>query len=94
MLIVSNTSPIMNLAVVEQLKLIEKIYGKILIPRGVLREILAAVDLFPEIQRIEKLPWIEIREISNKSFLDILLLELDLGEAVFSNRKESGYYFT
>ncbi|MGA1825192.1 MAG: DUF3368 domain-containing protein [bacterium] len=81
MLIVSNTSPIMNLAVVGQLELIEKIYEKILIPKDVLQEILAAVDLLPEIQRIEKLPWIDIMEISNKSFLDILLLELDLGEA-------------
>lgn len=44
MIVVSDTSPVMNLAAVAQLNLLEQLYGKVFIPEAVLHE-LSDVDL-------------------------------------------------
>lgn len=81
MIIVSNTSALMNLAAIGQLNLLERLYGKVLIPEAVFQELsrissekLVAVD-------IESLPWIETRSVTDSLLVDSLLLELDAGEA-------------
>ncbi len=35
MIVVSNTSPVINLAVVNHLNLLQKLYGKVVIPQAV-----------------------------------------------------------
>lgn len=77
MIVVSNTSPIMNLATVGQLNLLNWIYGKIIIPESVLHE-LSIIDLE---QPIQSLSWIEKQSVIDKSLIDALSLDLDLGEA-------------
>jgi predicted nucleic acid-binding protein len=42
MIVVSNTSPIINLAMIGQLTVLEQLYGHILIPRAVYDEIAIA----------------------------------------------------
>jgi len=76
-IVVSNTSPIMNLATVGQLNLLNWIYGKIIIPESVLHE-LSIIDLE---QPIQSLSWIEKQSVIDKSLIDALSLDLDLGEA-------------
>ncbi len=81
MIIVSNTSPVMNLAAIGRLDLLEHLYGNVLIPEAVFAE-LAAIDTgkfeFPSIQG---LPWIETASVSDRSLVSSLMLELDFGEA-------------
>ena len=43
MIVVSNTSPLANLAVVEGLPLLQQLYGTILIPAAVQEELVGAV---------------------------------------------------
>ena len=77
MIVVSNTSPLMNLAVINQLKIIEQLYGKVIIPEEVSKELFAA-SIHP---LIEHLPWIEKHQVKNKGLSDSLKIELDDGEA-------------
>jgi len=77
MIVVSNTSPLMNLAVINQLKIIEQLYGKVIIPEEVSKELFAA-GIHP---LIEHLPWIEKHQVKNKGLSDSLKIELDDGEA-------------
>ncbi len=81
MIVVSNTSPIMNLAVVGQLQLLEQLYHKVRIPEAVLQE-LVALDL-SQIQgkSIQTISWIETHPLTNRPLADLLLLELHTGEA-------------
>lgn len=77
MIVVSNTSPIMNLAVIGRLHIIEKLYGKVLIPEAVSHELSIIV---PDIS-VQNYPWIEKQDLKNKLLAESLRLELDTGEA-------------
>lgn len=81
MIVVSNTSPIMNLAVVGQVHLLERLYGKVYIPEAVWQELSAIGIGQPWAAVMPTLSWLETRSGSNRSLVDLLLLELDRGEA-------------
>ncbi len=81
MVVVSNTSPLMNLAVIDRLGLIERLYGSVSIPEAVARELAAAVpEQFSE-QAVGKLSWLTVHPVKNRQLTESLLLDLDAGEA-------------
>lgn len=81
MAIVSNTSPLMNLAVIGRLDLIERLYRIVNIPEAVARELAAALpEQFSE-QAIKKLPWLTVQSVKNRQLTESLLMDLDAGEA-------------
>ena len=81
MVIVSNTSPLMNLAVIGRLDLIERLYNSVNIPEAVADELAAALpDQFSE-QVIKKISWLTVRSVMNRQMTESLLLDLDAGEA-------------
>jgi predicted nucleic acid-binding protein len=55
MIIVSNTSPISNLAAIGQLNLLQKLYGNIMIPIMVYQEIIASGQTDPATLAIQNL---------------------------------------
>ncbi len=74
MLIVSDTSPILNLVAIEQLELLRDLYGSIVIPPAVSAElhdngIFLAKD------------WIQVVEPVNRVAVEALRAELDAGES-------------
>jgi predicted nucleic acid-binding protein len=75
MVVVSDTSPISNLAIVGQLELLRTVFSRIIIPQAV----------FDELQRspvtIEFGNWIEVAEATNIRLVATLRSELDLGES-------------
>ena len=80
MIVVSNASPIMNLAVIGQLNLLERLYRKVLIPEAVFQELLAIGPEKLGGVKVQEILWLEKRAISKRSLADSLLMELDLGE--------------
>jgi predicted nucleic acid-binding protein len=80
-IVVSNTSAILNLAVVGQLSLLEQLYGMVIIPDAVSQE-LSTVDLQRSVAAEMRIPlWIETQSVTNHQLVNSLLLELDAGEA-------------
>ena len=81
--VVSNTSPILNLAIVNQLILLHQQFGEILIPSAVLGELKVSEER-PGSQAIREAissGWIQIREVSNEPLAQLLKQTLDRGEA-------------
>lgn len=81
--IVSNTSPILNLAIVDQLELLHQQFGEILIPHAVLDE-LKVNEERPGSQAIREAissGWIHTQEVSNEPLAQLLKQTLDQGEA-------------
>ena len=81
--VVSNTSPILNLAIVNQLILLHQQFGEILIPNAVLDE-LKVSEKRPGSQAISEAissGWIQSREVSNEPLAQLLKQTLDRGEA-------------
>ncbi len=65
MIVVSDTSPLCNLALIDHLWLLREIYGIVIIPNIVADELAAAGDI--DIQNIWTLEWIETRSLANPS---------------------------
>jgi predicted nucleic acid-binding protein len=81
MIVVSNASPIVNLAAVGQLDLLRQLYGKVLIPRAVHNEIVIVGRGQPGAAEVETFDWIETRRVTDWIVVASLQLELDDGEA-------------
>lgn len=87
MTIVSNTSPLANLAAIDRLNLLHQLYDEISIPEEVFKELIAisgpeAKIKFPlRKDRWKTFPWLKIQNVTNQHLVDSLLIELDKGEA-------------
>ncbi len=62
MIIVSDTSPISNLAAIGQLELLQKLYGNVIIPTAVYQEILHSSDTDPAVLAIKSVHWIQKKQ--------------------------------
>ncbi|MDA0266257.1 MAG: DUF3368 domain-containing protein [Cyanobacteria bacterium] len=81
MIIVSDTSPINNLAAIQALDLLRELYGTVVIPEAVYHE-LTDPD-FPVAGSIEvqTLEWIQCQAVTNSAMIEALSNDLDPGEA-------------
>lgn len=73
MIIVADTSPIMNLAVIGHMDILQHLYEEISIPEGVRKELMAVHIDLPH--------WINVHPVAERKVVDSLLMELDFGEA-------------
>jgi uncharacterized protein len=83
-IIVSDTSPITNLAAINQLDLLQKLYTGIVIPTAVYNEMVRAGKIVPGAVEVQTLPWIQKQSVVDSQRV-ILIQEtqenIDLGEA-------------
>lgn len=81
MIIISDTSVINNLAAIDQLDLLQKLYGNIVIPQAVYDELTLPNFWVAEANEVQSFNWIKVRSVSNDSLLERLEQELDIGES-------------
>lgn len=81
--VVSNTSPILNLAIVDQLELLRQQFSEVLIPRAVVDELKVDEERPGSyvIREAISSGWIRVQEVSNESIVQLLKQTLDRGEA-------------
>lgn len=81
--VVSNTSPILNLAIVKQLDLLRQQFTEVLIPPEVWAE-LQPDSVAPGVEAIRQAladKWLRVHELKDARLAQALMLELDRGEA-------------
>jgi len=81
--VVSNTSPILNLAIISHLDLLRQQFEEVLVPPAVLSELKADTD-FPGTERIRQAleaAWLRSHELANVDVARALERDLDHGEA-------------
>lgn len=81
MIIVSNTSPIINLAATSNLFIIQKLYSQITISQAVYDEIVVGGLGLPGSAEVQSEQWVSKVVVQNKNLVKALELELDSGEA-------------
>ena len=79
MIVVSDTSPILSLALIGRLELLRDLYGTITIPEAVRSEISATAQ--GGAREVAQADWIIIQPIDPGAVLKLLLREVDQGEA-------------
>lgn len=81
MIVVSDASPLINLAWVGGIDLLKALYGELLIPPSVWHEVaIQGVDQ-PGASEIRKAEWIHVEQVANADFVKLLRQDLDAGEA-------------
>ncbi|BAZ26924.1 hypothetical protein NIES4073_78380 [Kalymmatonema gypsitolerans NIES-4073] len=84
MIVVSDTSPITNLAAIGLLDLLQQLYGSIVIPLAVYNEMVAAGKVVPGAVEVQTLSWIQTQTLVDaQKVMDIQTNQgnIDLGEA-------------
>lgn len=81
MIIVSDTSPINNLAAINHLHLLNQLYGTVFIPEAVYRELTDPNFPVAGATEVQTFDWIQTRTISDRTIVETLSNELDIGEA-------------
>lgn len=82
MIVVSNTTPLIGLAVVGQFDLLAHLFGKITIPTAVYDEaVLFGREQGGAKQEVADAHWIEVIPVQDQLAVEVLLDELDRGEA-------------
>ena len=81
MIVVSDTSPVLNLARIGRLRLLPLLYGQVLIPSAVFEELTASKqDLPPAIDLVSE-PWLIVASAKDAARVQKLRGHLDPGEA-------------
>ena len=81
MIVVSDSSPLIALADVGQLRLLHELFSTVLIPEAVYQEIVVQGAGRTGAEAVQAAAWIEQRSVANTGLADVLKLELDEGEA-------------
>ncbi len=82
MTVVSNTSPISNLAAIGQLSLLQQVYGNITIPQAVANEIAKVATIYTQAASIPAQSWITVQPVNDVATVQRLKGgKLDAGES-------------
>ncbi|MFZ0544059.1 MAG: DUF3368 domain-containing protein [Candidatus Promineifilaceae bacterium] len=81
MIVVSNTSPLTNLAAIGLFHLLQNLYGRINIPDGVWDELNAYNQAWPGSSEVATAEWVERLAPKNQQMIIALRRDLDRGEA-------------
>jgi len=81
MVVVSDTSPIINLAIIGQLELLPKLFQTVVLPNAVFEEIVTNGFGLPGSFEISQANWVDVRRCQDHSLVHALLEELDHGES-------------
>lgn len=81
MTIVSNTSPLINLARIGELDLLQELYETLIVPDAVWQEVVIDGAGLPGAAQVETSGWIKVQSVRNVQLVQALRQELDPGEA-------------
>jgi len=79
--IVSNSSPIIHLAKIGRLDLLQLLFDIIMIPRAVYMECVVQGGNRPEVELIKNAKWIRVIEVEDTNLVKLLKAQIDEGES-------------
>jgi len=80
-IVVSNTSPLTNLAAIGQFDLLHELYGDLHVAEAVQQELNFGEARWPGAKELAVASWIQVHPVINQSLILTLSIDLDLGEA-------------
>jgi predicted nucleic acid-binding protein len=81
MIVVCNTTPLIGLATIQKFDLLKVMFGELLIAQAVYAETIAGGERGIAKREVLEATWITIVQVQDRLAVDVLLDELDLGEA-------------
>ena len=82
MIVVSDTTPLIGLASIQRFDLLQKLFGEVYIPQAVYDEaVVAGHEVGSAKREVSTAVWIKVVNITDRLAVEVLLDEMDLGEA-------------
>ncbi len=81
MIVVSDTSPLTNLAAIGQFEVLRRLYGELHIALGAWEELNAEGRRWPGCDEVANADWIQRRRVQNQTLVAALRRDFDKGEA-------------
>jgi uncharacterized protein len=81
MIVVSNATPLIGLAMAERFDLLQKLFGRITIPQGVYDEVVSEGEQRFGAQEVSDAAWIELVEVKDRLAVEVLADDLGKGES-------------
>ncbi len=82
MIVISNTTPLIGLATIQQFDLLRQLFGEVYIAQAVYNEaVVAGREAGGAKQEVSAATWIKTVPVKDRLAVEVLLDELDLGEA-------------
>lgn len=81
LVVVSNTSPLTNLAAIGQFDLLQRLFGQVTIAASVASELRFGNIDWPGATELRAAAWIDVQQARERLAFDALRLDLDAGEA-------------
>ncbi len=81
MIVVSDTSPVINHAIVGKLDLLRQLYSRVVIPCAVYDEVAVKGKGQPGASEVQSSGWIDVQAPADQAAVTVLELEVDPGEA-------------
>jgi predicted nucleic acid-binding protein len=81
MIVLSNTSPLTNMAAIGQFALFHQLYGRLHIAEGVWEELNARGQHWPGRDEVAAADWVERHTVRNQALVTALRRDLDRGES-------------
>jgi predicted nucleic acid-binding protein len=81
---ISNSSPLMNLAAIGRLHLVQRKYGTVIVPEAVWREVVIDGKGKRGVEEIDSpsaKEWIKVQPVRDRALVNVLAKDLDLGES-------------
>ncbi len=79
--VVSDASALINLARIGELRLLRQLYGEVLIPQAVWREVVVEGAGQPGAEEVHRASWLTAKGVANEHLVRALRQDLDAGEA-------------
>ena len=81
MIVVADSTPLIALARIDQLNLLKELFGAVLIPEAVFREVVTRGKGRPGSEEVLRTDWIKVQSPNDRAKVVFLLSDLDEGEA-------------
>ena len=81
MIVISNSSALINLVIIGRLDLLREKFGEIIVPQAVWQEVVIESAGKPGAKEVERANWIRVEEVTNKPLVQLLEQKLDDGES-------------
>ena len=83
MIVISDTTPIISLLKAEQLELLKHLFGEVVIPEAVYKELIGNEAFWLEAEEIKQCPFIKVRQVEDQKSVHIFrkVTGLDAGES-------------
>ncbi|RKY81776.1 DUF3368 domain-containing protein [candidate division KSB1 bacterium] len=80
-IVISNSSALINLVIIGRLDLLREKFGEIIVPQAVWQEVVIEGAGKPGAKEVERANWIRVEEVTNKPLVQLLEQKLDDGES-------------